>query len=237
MEKITLDQKKNFKNESLGNNNFKVFSEEIEYNFKINTNLDQVTLTVCKEDSMENFEKTFTFEEISSTQCFKMEEDIEEIKSVMMQYILEDKITLSPNEDGIEAIFETQFNLKKLKSVFQLNKQEEDIQNAVKFLKIKMNHLINENKNKDTLIKEIQKTNEDNLKSINYITNEVEKMKEIQERQENLIKELKENKSAPPTFNASNNAGKNLPIKKHSVAPAGKKSKIKINFPKFLKLF
>ena len=112
-----------------------------------------------------------SFEELNSTQCFKMEEDIDEIISACIQYILEDKTTLSPNNEGISITFETQFNLKKLKSVFQLNIKEENIENSVKFLKIKMNHLMNESKNKDKMIKELEVQNSENLAKIDFITN------------------------------------------------------------------
>ena len=194
MEKIAT--KEGQKNLDLGNDNFKVFSEGVEYTLKLlkNENYDELNLIIRREDSMEIFEKNLNFEELTTTQCFKMSEDIDEVQSELMLYILEDKITLSPNNEGLSVTFETQFNLKKLKSVFQLNIKEENIENSVKFLKIKMNYLMTENKNKDKMIEEIALQNTENLKKIDFITNQVDKMKEMQEKQAKLISDLKNNK-------------------------------------------
>jgi len=196
----------NKKTISLDNNNFKVFSNGLEFSIRFNLNDDFIDLFVCREDSMENFNQFFSFLDINSTQCFKFEEDLAEILTAMKNYIVEEKVTFEIIEEGLKICFETQFNKKKLKSELILPLVEEDIENTVKMMKIKMNFLIQENKKKDLLL---EKLNEDRIlysHKISSLDGEVIKMKDILEKQANQIKNysdsLKEN--SYPEFDKSN---------------------------------
>lgn len=203
MEKKTTTEN-NPKNKEIGDDTFKIFSDGSSYNLKLNTNMDKLHLVISKEDTYENYESNLTFDELSNSNCFRLEEDIEEVKSAMMQYILENKILLTPKIEGLSVIFETQFNLKKLRSEFILNIQEENIENAVKFIKIKMNHLLNDSKNKEKLMKELELGNKEALNKIETLSQEVKKVKEMQDKQAKLIEEIK-NKSLPPLFSGKVN--------------------------------
>jgi hypothetical protein len=208
MERITLEEERAIlKNKSIGDDKFIIYSNGNEYTFKMNKTNDNLNLFVLNEDTMENYENFFTLSEIISTQCFIMEEDIDEIKNVIMQYVLENKVRFveDQNKNGIELIFESQFNLKKLKSVFFLKQQEENIQNNIKLLKIKMNNLAEDNKTKDKIIKKLEKENQENLNKINAICEDVKKMKEIQESQSKMIIELKEKEKKSNQLNINNN--------------------------------
>ena len=71
------------KNISTGKNSFKIFSNGSEYSFRLNVSNNKIELILCEEDSLEIFNEIFTLENIISTQCFKMEENFDEVLLAM----------------------------------------------------------------------------------------------------------------------------------------------------------
>jgi len=177
MEKtINIESKKNIK---INENTYKLFSEEKIYELTLNKLTDEIEFILSIENNFENYKNIIHFTDIQKTQCFKLEENFEELYAALIHYICENKIRVFEKENFCVLVLESEFNGKKLKSELLLNSHIINETELIKILKAKVNFLLKENKIRDEKLEAINKENKDNADKINDLSKELVKIKDL----------------------------------------------------------
>lgn len=189
MEKIELTKSTECKkNQKISDNTFKLFSGDKAYELTFNKLTDEIEFTLSTENNFENFNKKFNFIEIQKSPCFKLEENLDELNSALIHYVLENKIKVFEKDNFSVLVFESEFNGKKLKSEIILNSNILSEAELIKNLKTKVNFLISENSKKDEKIEILVKENKEISEKINDLCKELVKIKDFINENKNLNK-------------------------------------------------
>lgn len=168
-------------NTSLGYNKFSLTINNTKYllNLQLLNEEEKIEIVLINQDSMDNYSEKFNFNDINSTQCFKFEENLEEILAAMNNYVAENLMKIEAFEGSMKMTFEALFNKKKkLISEFILNRKEQDIQIAAKMMKKKINDLMKDNKEKDARLNKLKNDKKKNEEKMQELEKELIKMKD-----------------------------------------------------------
>jgi len=121
---------------------------------------------------MKFFEKNFSFEELSSGDCFKYEENIEEIFSSMKDLLKEKKfkIKVKKDQENLSIVFNDIFRKKNLISEFDLIPAELKNENLTKNLYNLIEHLNEKNSINNFLLENSKMKNSSAKKFLDFFT-------------------------------------------------------------------
>ncbi len=204
-------------NKKIDKNTFEIVYEKKIYQLTINKLTDEIQFILSVENYFEDYRKTFSFSEIQKTQCFRLEENLDELYNSLFHYIIEDKIKIFQKTNVYVIIFETEFNGKNIKSEITLDKNLMNEVETIKILESNINYLIKENKIKDEKIDFLIKETKENNQKINDLAIEIVKLKDYfeiakeGEKKSVSIKKgnIKEEDSFLEIFNENNELNEN----------------------------